>query len=90
MVGMFSVTGPGIRCSSEVACAPHTSGLEHSGPRRTSARATAELDQGLIHFRGKELGDRYVRLWRGAQLLSITYSSGVIRIRVSPRVRECL
>lgn len=87
---MFSITGPGLRCSSEVACVPHTSGLEHNGPRRTSARATAELDQRLIHFHGKEPGDGYVRLWRGTQLLSIPYSSGVIRIRVSPRARECL
>lgn len=62
---MFSITGPGLRCSSEVACAPHTRGLEHSGLSRTSARATAELDKGLIHFHGKELGDRYVRLWSG-------------------------
>lgn len=78
MVGMFSITGPRLGCSSEVACAPHSRGLEHSGPRRTSARATAELDQRLIHCHGKELGDGYVRLWRGAQLLSIPYSSGVI------------
>lgn len=87
---MFSITGPGLRCSSEVACAPHTHGLEHRRLSRTSARATAELDQRPIHFHGNELGDGYVRLWKGAQLLSVTYSSGVIRIRVSPRARKCL